>query len=487
MIKSNLFIKTHSRAISLSFAFFALLLFFFYGGSLFAGPLTANVYNGTSADPTTATWGPNFGWVSLNSCNNSPDGPCNAPGFGVNLDVNSGLLTGQGWSNNLGWISFDSGYTAVCGSEAKLVSNDLTQSSISFKGWARAIVAPSTNNPNDYWNGCISLSELNPNAGSGYGVKYQPATGDIVGSAWGSNNIGWLNFAAHTIINPDQPFIQFYANPAQIQPGQSTYLEWNTIDIQSCTPVPNTDDPTWNSATISIPMQSPWQTGSLTQSNTYEMDCVTPDGQNVSASATVSVVGEPIILTAPVLASQVVGSNPVSYASTLSWSSAQNFSSCQVQQFDNNGNIILAGGFGIGPIQSTSYGPVPVPVPFNPTTYIIHCNSPAPGADSNSVTIWQDQPMPVLQLSAGCAATPADAGWIQWNIEDYNLNTCTMNGGALYQSNATVSAPIGSYTLSCTNPITNQTDSTTATVTVGTGSCLVPVGTIDPDIVIIEI
>lgn len=391
MIKSNLFIKTHSRAISLSFAFFALLLFFFYGGSLFAGPLE-NVYNGTSADPTTATWGPNFGWVSLNSCNNSPNGPCNTPGFGVNLDVNSGLLTGAGWSNNLGWISFDSGYTAVCGSEAKLASNDLTQSSISFKGWARAIVAPSTNNPNEYWNGCISLSDLNPNAGNGYGVKYQPATGDIVGSAWGSNNIGWLYFAAHTIINPDQPFIQFYANPAQIQPGQSTYLEWNTIDIQSCTPVPNTNDPTWNSATISIPMQSPWQTGALTQSNTYEMDCVTPDGQNVSASATVSVVGEPIILTAP-----------------------------------------------------------------------------------------------VLQLSAGCAATPADAGWIQWNIQDYDLNTCTINGGALYQSNATVSAPVGPYTLSCTNPITNQTDSTTATVTVGTGSCLVPIGTPDPDIVIIEI
>ncbi len=108
-------------------------------------------------------WSDNIGWVSLSG-----------PSYGVVINSNK-TLSGYAWGDNIGWISFNASDVGGCGTAPSYNPNNQALS-----GWARAL--------NTGGDGCISLS------GSGYGVM-------LNGShtyAWGSDTVGWLDFAYST-------------------------------------------------------------------------------------------------------------------------------------------------------------------------------------------------------------------------------------------------------------------------------------------------
>ena len=136
-------------------------------------------------------WSENIGWISFNSINcdannnGKSDGgagcpPKNTPvaDYGVAIATN-GSLSGYAWSENIGWISFNSADTSGC--PAMPCGPTLNRSQHKLDGWAKAIAADGNG-----WDGWIRLS------GTNYGVT---AFGcDYDGWAWGSDVVGWIHF-----------------------------------------------------------------------------------------------------------------------------------------------------------------------------------------------------------------------------------------------------------------------------------------------------
>jgi hypothetical protein len=101
---------------------------------------------------------------------------CGSASVQVNSD-NS--LSGYAWSNEAGWISFNSSDTASCGSAAAY-----NPSTGALSGWARALNGVDS-------DGCISLSGTAQDSTS-YGVSF--SGGQASGDAWGSDVFGWISF-----------------------------------------------------------------------------------------------------------------------------------------------------------------------------------------------------------------------------------------------------------------------------------------------------
>jgi hypothetical protein len=165
-------------------------------------------------------WSPTIGWIKMNECEDvSPfdglaDNGCVSDwGVRVNNTHNDadptgvpeggGLLSGYAWNNSIGWIKFGglSGFPSGTGTysgNAELLS--VTETSGIFRGWARAI----TGGTSLGWDGWISLADSGGSAkhpsGAAYidgsrGVTYDAANSQIVGSAWGSQVLGWIKFS----------------------------------------------------------------------------------------------------------------------------------------------------------------------------------------------------------------------------------------------------------------------------------------------------
>jgi hypothetical protein len=106
-------------------------------------------------------WSDNVGWVSLSG-----------PNYGVVINSDKSL-SGYAWGDNLGWVSFNASDVGGCGAAPQY-----NPGSQALTGWARAL-----NGKNS--DGCISLS------GSGYGAVLN----NQHTYAWGSDTVGWLDFA----------------------------------------------------------------------------------------------------------------------------------------------------------------------------------------------------------------------------------------------------------------------------------------------------
>ncbi len=492
MAKRSKFMKKHGKATILIVAFLLVFASYFVVNELFAAP-APNVFNGiSSATPgspgiDTATWGPNFGWVSLN-CDDplANINSCDTANYGVYLetDENSasfGYLTGSGWSNHLGWVTFDQNVNppavpaaqgaSYCGPQARM-SGSMNDANLAFSGYGRAIVAPT--DINEYWDGCINMD----------GVNFSPVTGDITGSAWGSFNIGWLHFAAHVVVD-NQPTVILDANPNPITSGTNTDLTWTAnAEVVSCEAIPN-GDPNWTAQTpLSVPTGT-IPTSNLTSNTTYEILCENAFGDQVSDSVLVEINQYPIYLTAFPTVVYPDPNNPGDFGTTqLEWGSEQSYPNCQLKTYDQNQQLqIVSPQFAITAYQVGSSANHPVD--YLETTYRIDCSSPNI-ASSNPVTVYQDIPVTTLHLSAGCVEEEGDPSWIYWYIQ--NLNQCSITGpisGALTTNSATVNAPFGTYQITCTNPATNQTE-TTGPVSMTVGGTCSPPGTPDPDIIFEE-
>ncbi len=141
-------------------------------------------------------WSDTIGWISFNNCSDpAVASTCLGQSYGVKYDT-TGDVTGYAWSDTIGWIQFGGlgGFPGV-GGQAHI---DTTTGQMT--GWAKAI---SLENPNDnefssdWADGWISLSGLASNgAKSPYGISFNMTSGlpNANSFAWGSNVLGWITF-----------------------------------------------------------------------------------------------------------------------------------------------------------------------------------------------------------------------------------------------------------------------------------------------------
>lgn len=133
-----------------------------------------NVQAGSEHNLSGWAWSENIGWISFNSTNQ---------GWGANYGVTAdsgGNLSGYAWSEHVGWISFNSGDVAGCPSSP--CAPKLNRGSGEISGWAKALAASGG------WDGWIHLRS----SSYGYGVIVSACAWD--GWAWGSDVLGWIHF-----------------------------------------------------------------------------------------------------------------------------------------------------------------------------------------------------------------------------------------------------------------------------------------------------
>lgn len=135
---------------------------------------------GASENVSGFAWSENVGWISLNS---TSDG--SATSYGVNISplTGTGIFSGYAWSENVGWITFNSGELSSCPSGTCNAQVDWASGKVT--GWARVL-----SQTGDGW---IKLSDDSIGVWNGKGVKI--TSGKFSGYAWGSDSVGWIDFA----------------------------------------------------------------------------------------------------------------------------------------------------------------------------------------------------------------------------------------------------------------------------------------------------
>ncbi len=165
--------------------FVALLVLF--GISFLSVSLPNGVEAGVSDNLSNYAWSDNIGWISFNSTNLG--GSFN---YGVNVDPACAgsvcNMLGYAWSEHIGWISFNSSDVGGCPGGGNCTPR-LDRSDGKVAGWARAYrpINPLGQTLGG-WDGWIRLRDDSKN----YGVTVTGCQWD--GYAWGSDIIGWIHF-----------------------------------------------------------------------------------------------------------------------------------------------------------------------------------------------------------------------------------------------------------------------------------------------------
>ena len=150
-------------------------------------------------------WSENIGWISFNSAS---DG--SSIDYGVKIDTSTGNLSGYAWSENIGWISFNRSDTGPLPSSnpsddpcpdgtciAKVDDpGNLKIANVEIKGWARALsvcdsIPCTSSGPCSNcggWDGWIRFDHGQSNE------VYIDPSGDFYGWAWADKVIGWISF-----------------------------------------------------------------------------------------------------------------------------------------------------------------------------------------------------------------------------------------------------------------------------------------------------
>lgn len=121
-------------------------------------------------------WSDTIGWISFDCAS---AGTCGSSSYGITVN-SGGQLSGYAWSDNIGWISANASDVSGCPSppcRAQISGTVLS-------GWLKALAGGSSQSGG--WDGYISLS------GSGYGPTIG-ASGTFSGYAWGSDVVGWVD------------------------------------------------------------------------------------------------------------------------------------------------------------------------------------------------------------------------------------------------------------------------------------------------------
>ena len=183
-----------------------------FGATYFANPAlfkAPEAKAGTGENLSGFAWSENIEWISFNSTDCDTDGngfidsgACGGVdnssivtnNYGVSVGMSNrgtggtGFFSGHAWSSDIGWISFvQSDITGICPSGATVAQVDWSTGKVT--GWARALAGNTTSG----WDGCIKFSDDSIPSWRDRGVAF--SGNDLVGHAWGSDVIGWIDFA----------------------------------------------------------------------------------------------------------------------------------------------------------------------------------------------------------------------------------------------------------------------------------------------------
>jgi hypothetical protein len=267
-------------------------------------------------------WSSTIGWISTNCLEGSIAGGsvCTVSPYAVSIDSSTGAFSGYAWSSNVGWISFNaSQVTAHCAS-APTIALDGTAS-----GFAWVVNGTSASGA----DGCISLKS-GP-TGAVYGVSANPTTGVFSGFAWGSTNVGWVNFNGVTMTPTiGTPMVDIKADGLDALPmssaGGTANLTWVSSSLDTTTSTPCTASSNWSglkpatSTTTGTAVVVPANTSTTTPATySYTITCTS------AAGATPTTVTDTVIITvqpaAPALdfsANGVAGVTPGGVVPTVS-------------------------------------------------------------------------------------------------------------------------------------------------------------------------
>lgn len=203
---------------------------------------------GTGDNITGFAWSENIGWISFNSTDCDIDGngifddaaaPAGCPtsgtanDYGAVINLTTGNFSGYGWSENVGWISFQEntappdayGFNANCpgtcdGSTNCTACYDSTSGNI--YGWAKILSLS-----DDGW---IKMSDDGIAVWNGAGVNINSNTNDFSGLAWNSNGIcvGGTNDLADCDVDADCP-----SGTCEYKTGIG-WVSFNCNDSQTC-------------------------------------------------------------------------------------------------------------------------------------------------------------------------------------------------------------------------------------------------------------
>jgi PKD repeat protein len=187
---------------------------------------------GIEHDVSGWAWSENIGWISFNSLNcdangdgrsdGSPPGcpPAGTPiaNYGVNLDRSTKIFSGYAWSENVGWITFNESELSGCPTSpcrAWLGSDNKVY------GWARALAYGGG------WDGWIRLRNDSKN----YGVWLDTSTSpqEFRGWAWSDMGIGWISFNCKDVSCSTSSYKVYLTAPLNQPPTVS-----NPYETQNC-------------------------------------------------------------------------------------------------------------------------------------------------------------------------------------------------------------------------------------------------------------
>jgi len=182
-------------------------------------------------------WNDTGGWISFNSLNTGA-----ATNYGVNVDRNTGIFSGYGWSETFGYIKFDpAGPYPVAPNNAVILNK--TDGTIS--GWARICSfddVPPLNDCSGGSHGWVKMS------GTNYGV-YMDSSNALRGYAW-SDDIHWISFncaeggASGNNICSTANYLVYTAGSGIMGPGANVFgygwssnigwVSFNCVNDNSC-------------------------------------------------------------------------------------------------------------------------------------------------------------------------------------------------------------------------------------------------------------
>ena len=170
-------------------------------------------FNSGTGDMLGYAWSENIGWVSMSSDNCANNSDCTCPPdtsnpactqpsyscndtcallrpYQVNIAPATGNLTGYGWSENIGWVSFND-------YDAQHPQANYNSTTKKFSGWARAI----RDGDGGGWDGWLKFGCEGTECDTSNYYVYGNEDNELAGWSWGSDVIGWLWFGGVCVKN----------------------------------------------------------------------------------------------------------------------------------------------------------------------------------------------------------------------------------------------------------------------------------------------
>lgn len=395
-----------------------------------------NAESGTNDNVSGYAWGADsnpfggLGWVSFNC---TTGGDCGTSDYGISLDMNTGSMTGHAWSSNFGWLQFgglsnfpspDPIYGTTYANAQVDFDNPDGDGNFPVTGWAR-FCAPADNpgncsgfdagDPNfshGGWDGWLSLSGTDGNAGNTYGVYLTPG-GTFEGYAWGGGSdgqgnsnvtgVGWVSFSGNgyaVVVETEDPVVDLLVNGEEsivVPIGDTVELAWSgtglAADLEGCTPTGGWDDINgsdgWNDELREAP-QGTYTTTALTEPGTYDyqIQCMGANGELSNIDTVTVQVGINLNLWAV----PTVAAPANNWQVTLYW----NATSSLVPDGSLTNCVPTTASAGTG-WPGTVIAPVPpegtklVYVPDDPTIFTLTCQDANGNPVADSVTVPRDE------------------------------------------------------------------------------------------------